>query len=217
VHLTAEALKRAFADRDAYYGDPDFTDIPMSVLLSSDYALSRRLYLYVTDRQPAGSPARDLVEFIHSDAAQRIISNTGFVSQEVFAEDFPLDDRYPDEMRELAQGAKRLSINMRFAEQTVYLDNKAKRDADRVYRFLDQAGKLKSGLMLFGFAEIKPQGMQSKSFNRSVRRADQVGKYLRGKGVWVVTSRGYGGAAAVASNDSPQGQEKNRRVELWVK
>jgi phosphate transport system substrate-binding protein len=208
--LQAKAL--AVADGEA----PPIAPSRFSVA-TEDYALSRRLYVYVTDRQPADSPARQLLGYIHSDAAQGIIADTGFVSQEVFAEDFPLDDHYPAEMRELSRGAKRLSVNMRFAEKTVYLDNKAKRDADRVYRFLEQAGKLKSGLMIFGFAEIKPQGMRSKDFNRSVRRADQVGKYLRNRGVWVVTSRGYGGAAPVASNGSPQGQEKNRRVELWLK
>jgi phosphate transport system substrate-binding protein len=184
---------------------------------TEDYALSRRLYLYVTDQQVVGSLARELVEFAHSDAAQEIIAKTGFISQQVFSEGFPLDQDYPQEMRELTQGAQRLSVNMRFAEKTVFLDNKAKRDADRVYRFLEQSGKLQSGLMLFGFAEMKPGGMSTKSFNRSVRRADQVGKYLRDKGVWVMTSRGYGGIAPVASNDSALGQEKNRRVELWLK
>ena len=157
------------------------------------------------------------MEYVHSDAAQEIIANTGFVSQQVFSQEFPLGEGYPAEMRELTRNAQRLSVNMRFAEKTVYLDNKAKRDADRVYRFLEQSGNLKRGLMLFGFAEIKPEGMSSKSFNRAVRRADQVGKYLREKGVWVVTSRGYGGVAAVASNASLQGQEKNRRVEIWLK
>ncbi|WP_299152345.1 gamma-glutamyltransferase family protein [uncultured Tateyamaria sp.] len=38
VHLTTEALKHAFADREVYYGDPDHADIPMGTLLSADYA-----------------------------------------------------------------------------------------------------------------------------------------------------------------------------------
>ncbi|MDJ0859224.1 MAG: gamma-glutamyltransferase family protein [Dinoroseobacter sp.] len=42
VHLAVEALKLAFADREAYYGDPDFSDIPMDTLLSPDYARARR-------------------------------------------------------------------------------------------------------------------------------------------------------------------------------
>lgn len=42
IHTLAEALKLAMADRDRYYGDPDFVKIPMSELLSKDYAALRR-------------------------------------------------------------------------------------------------------------------------------------------------------------------------------
>ena len=42
VHQVTEALKLAMADREAYYGDPDHFEIPMSVLLSPDYAQVRR-------------------------------------------------------------------------------------------------------------------------------------------------------------------------------
>jgi gamma-glutamyltranspeptidase/glutathione hydrolase len=42
VHATVEAAKLAFADREAYYGDPDFIDVPMDKLLSSEYNAERR-------------------------------------------------------------------------------------------------------------------------------------------------------------------------------
>ena len=42
VHVVTEAIKLAFADRDVFYGDPDFADIPMSTLLSDEYAAGRR-------------------------------------------------------------------------------------------------------------------------------------------------------------------------------
>ncbi|WMT89374.1 gamma-glutamyltransferase family protein [Pelagibacterium sp. H642] len=41
-HIIVEALKAAFADRDRYYGDPRFVDVPMQGLLSKDYAAAWR-------------------------------------------------------------------------------------------------------------------------------------------------------------------------------
>lgn len=42
IHLLAEALKIAFADRFQYLGDPAFVDIPVSSLVSKEYAALRR-------------------------------------------------------------------------------------------------------------------------------------------------------------------------------
>lgn len=42
VHVLTEALKLGFADRDKYYGDPLFTDVPMKELLSDSYTKLRR-------------------------------------------------------------------------------------------------------------------------------------------------------------------------------
>jgi gamma-glutamyltranspeptidase/glutathione hydrolase len=41
-HAIVEAIKLAFADRDRYYGDPDFVRVPMQGLLSDAYAAERR-------------------------------------------------------------------------------------------------------------------------------------------------------------------------------
>ncbi|PZR16289.1 MAG: gamma-glutamyltransferase [Azospirillum brasilense] len=42
VHLVVEAMKLAFADREAFYGDPDFAAVPMETLLSEPYNAARR-------------------------------------------------------------------------------------------------------------------------------------------------------------------------------
>ena len=41
IHTITEALKLAFADREAFYGDPDFSLIPIDGLLSKDYGVER--------------------------------------------------------------------------------------------------------------------------------------------------------------------------------
>jgi gamma-glutamyltranspeptidase/glutathione hydrolase len=42
IHLQIEAAKLAYADREKFYGDPDFTEIPIAMLLSDEYNDARR-------------------------------------------------------------------------------------------------------------------------------------------------------------------------------
>lgn len=42
LHTWIECAKLAFADREQYYADPDFVDVPMDMLLSKEYAAERR-------------------------------------------------------------------------------------------------------------------------------------------------------------------------------
>jgi len=42
VHLQVECAKLAFADREAFYGDPDFVKVPIDTLLSEKYNADRR-------------------------------------------------------------------------------------------------------------------------------------------------------------------------------
>jgi gamma-glutamyltranspeptidase/glutathione hydrolase len=42
IHTVVECAKLAFADREAWYGDPDFAEVPLADLLSPQYAAQRR-------------------------------------------------------------------------------------------------------------------------------------------------------------------------------
>jgi gamma-glutamyltranspeptidase / glutathione hydrolase len=52
VHAVVECAKLAFADREAWYGDPRFVDVPLKTLLSSSYNDERRVL--VGDRADTG-------------------------------------------------------------------------------------------------------------------------------------------------------------------
>jgi gamma-glutamyltranspeptidase/glutathione hydrolase len=59
VHTVSEAIKLSFSDRDAFYGDPDFVDVPMRGLLSQEYCNDRRTQIDPGRAWPAMPPAGD--------------------------------------------------------------------------------------------------------------------------------------------------------------
>jgi gamma-glutamyltranspeptidase/glutathione hydrolase len=69
IHTVVECAKLAFADREAWYGDPRFASVPLADLLSPDYAAKRRALVSATASaklrpgSPAGAVPR-LPEFV---------------------------------------------------------------------------------------------------------------------------------------------------------
>ncbi|EUA07472.1 ompA family protein [Mycobacterium kansasii 732] len=61
-------------------------------------------------------------------------------------------------------------------------------------------------------------GGEGINFPLSVQRATTVADFLAAQGVARdhITARGYGSANPIASNDTPEGRAKNRRVEIVV-
>ncbi|TAM86228.1 MAG: gamma-glutamyltransferase family protein [Candidimonas sp.] len=65
VHTVVECAKLAYADREAFYGDPNASDIPLQTLLSADYAARRA-------RLVSDTASRELRASHLGDAAQRL-------------------------------------------------------------------------------------------------------------------------------------------------
>ena len=63
LHLLIEAARLAFADREAYYGDPDFDRVPMAKLLSESYNAARRAMID-THKAAEGLRPGDLSEHV---------------------------------------------------------------------------------------------------------------------------------------------------------
>jgi gamma-glutamyltranspeptidase/glutathione hydrolase len=62
LHKLIEAMRRAYADRSAYLGDPDFVDVPVDALTSRDYAARLRgsIDLTASSRSADIRPGLDL-------------------------------------------------------------------------------------------------------------------------------------------------------------
>ncbi len=85
LHLLAEVMRRAFADRAALLGDPDFVKIPEVQLLSRDYNEARRKTIdparasssqEIRAGLPTGSEPDHTTHFAVVDAAGNMVTNT---------------------------------------------------------------------------------------------------------------------------------------------
>lgn len=84
LHLLIEAMKRAYADRARYLGDPAFVNAPIAILISKDYAAKQRASIDLDKATPwtdalSAVPPREGQNTTHYsvvDAAGNVVSNT---------------------------------------------------------------------------------------------------------------------------------------------
>jgi phosphate transport system substrate-binding protein len=151
----------------------------------------------------------------------------------------PTEDFNLAKMRNLIHDLKtasRLSITFRFQSSSFALDTKALADVNRLRDLLAMPEYSGKTIMLLGFADSV--GRFDANMTLSERRAQAVQRalvsawkdldeYLKktlvlaGRTAATLTSpvvtKAYGELAPVACNDSPEGQQLNRRVEVWIK
>ena len=177
---------------------------------TEDYALSRRLYLYTPTS--ASQLAKDFAQFAISEQGQALVEQTGLISQNIRIEKvFPIEGA-PASYNQYAQSGQRLSLNFRFNYGENDLDNKGKRDLERLIRFMEQNTGRR--LVLMGFSDAV--GAVAKNAELALRRAKAVERELTARGIPVVAVESYGELLPVANNDTDAGRERNRRVEVWV-
>jgi phosphate transport system substrate-binding protein len=156
------------------------------------------------------------VEFALSKQGQDVVAANGFVAQNVAVENAQgVSDAAPDEYRQLTRNAERLSLDFRFQPGQSEPDNKAQVDVDRVISLIADRKGTGDKILLFGFADSigSPTANQSLSLSRAKIIQDQFVQ----RGLKPAIVRGFGSNLPVASNDNPDGREKNRRVEIWVR
>jgi len=66
IHFLAEVMRRAFADRNAYLGDPAFVEMPVATLISQEYAGRRAADIAPGGATPSSDVAPGLGEGTHT-------------------------------------------------------------------------------------------------------------------------------------------------------
>lgn len=189
--------------------------IPSSFTVASeDYLLSRRLFLYTPSNS---SPlVRKFLNFATSKVGQNLVADAGFVSQNVgTVKSENAVTEGPDEYVKLTASAEKLTLNFRFIQGSSRLDNKSIADIDRVVGFIRDMHFTGESIMLFGFSDAV--GGADVNIKLSKDRAMAVKNEFELRGLVPATVTGYGPVLPVASNDTADGREKNRRVEVWLK
>jgi phosphate transport system substrate-binding protein len=110
--------------------------------------------------------------------------------------------------------ADRLSLNFRFNSGSNQLDNKALADLDRLTSYLSDNSIKPNKLVLVGFADNVGDPVSNVILSKE--RANAVASALKIRGITPGRIMGFGSDNPVASNSTPEGRERNRRVEVWV-
>lgn len=78
IHLTAESMRSAFADRAKYLGDSDFVKVPVETLISKKYAAERRMEITHSARASKDVMAGSIPGFEHTETTHlSIIDESG--------------------------------------------------------------------------------------------------------------------------------------------
>ncbi|WP_462160044.1 substrate-binding domain-containing protein [Pseudoalteromonas sp. GB56] len=177
---------------------------------TEDYALSRRLYLYTPTT--ADMFVKNFAHYAISFSGQEIVADTGLISQNIHVEQVKAPNSAPALYRQYADQGERLSLTFRFQYGSGQLDNKGKRDLQRLLAYLEEYPQKR--VVLMGFSDNS--GDNTKNQSLSSQRALSVATELNARGIPVFDTQGFGEVLPVANNDSEQGRERNRRVEVWV-
>lgn len=182
---------------------------------TEDYPLSRRLFFYSLGAKDKG-PTTDFLTFSQGQSGQKIVEETGYVSQNIQAVDATFDAQVPASLKSLTRNYQRLSVNFRFSEGRTKLDNKANRDLERLKQFLEMNNASGSDLMLIGYADKQSNELRAQMI--SELRALSVKKALRKEqNIELKAYTGYGQYVPVGDSGGETGANRNGRVEVWFR
>jgi len=205
------------------------------LIKTEEYPISRRMFLY-TASGPIPDVATDFINYITSDAVQGVVEQAGFVNQNVanaslndqgrrlahalIAERDRASLELLQEMVASLLDAERLSLTFRFKSGSVTPDNRAIVDIERLAEMVRNGEFNGKRLMIIGFADSI--GAINENQRLSQARAESVRDVLveavgADAGSVQFTPFGYGKLSPIGCNETEDGRDTNRRVEIWVR
>jgi phosphate transport system substrate-binding protein len=193
-------------------------------IVTEDYPIGRRLFLYQTNLD-RDSFASSFVSFAVNAPGQAVVGQAQYVG--LTPKSFPVLDMpadAPSDYREIASKYNKLGLSFRFASGQAglgamagdQLDNLAMDNVARLETYLAQHKEAAGNFLLVGFTDNVGAAEYNKTL--ATNRAKSVAERLEGDDFKVLPDHVYsfGAQLPIASNETPTGKGRNRRVEVWV-
>ena len=208
-HYAVQVRPLAISDT----GSPALAPSNRPAVATLDYPYAFRLYLYVHQTAPAPAVKR-FIDFVDSRDGEAVADAQGFVSQSVAPQELVLPDSVSNRFRQYVEGAKLLAVHFRFKTNSSELDVAGQRDLDRVTNYLISNRYTGDNLILAGFADS--QGGAALNNTLSQKRAEALASLLTQRGLKPAHVAGFGAELPLADNNTQDGRERNRRVEMYL-
>jgi phosphate transport system substrate-binding protein len=202
---------------------------------AEEYPLSQRVYTY-TSGAAQTSFKTDFLEYMSSEGAQTLIEGAGYVDQTIELQPISVQGtRLTSAILSAGSGvglelvqkfaqdltsADRLSTTFRFTSASSELDSKSQSDVERMVAYLNTEEARNREILVIGFSDNV--GRFDLNERLALLRATSVRDALvaasGGDGLTArIAISAYGPLAPVGCNDSANGRESNRRVEIWMR
>jgi glucose/mannose transport system substrate-binding protein len=138
-----------------------------------------------------------------------------FAGQAIGVENFKIPREAPHQYAREVTGASKLSLALYFHSRSNQLDDRALGDLDRLVELLANPSYQQRHVLLIGFSDNA--GSARANLVLSKGRAKAVADQLQMRGITPSLVDGYGKDLPIAPNDTEDGRQKNRRVEVWLR
>lgn len=187
------------------------------------YPLARRLFVYVRPADMrSNSFAQRFVSYFRSPAAFDLIDEAGFVALRPESRMSAVASTLSGcrfgtaeyaALMSATQGAQRLPVELRF--EGMRLDPAARDYVAQNAASLRDRMRAGSSVILIGHTDIS--GDLSDNRALALRRAIAVRTAFEAHGLFGLVVESAGEQCPTGDNDTPEGRERNRRVEIWLR